>query len=414
LRKDIEYHEEEECNERPVELKLVKRIEILERKLEEVTGEVGQLRRHCADQEGVLREQKEALDRHQGIIDEQKQEIEELRREREADKDEMEGIIRLANERYDEHNVNMKETSDQLLKMINEEKAAVNERLDATDEHLEDLKERAEKEKQEQYYHVNAGLADVNLQLGDHQTLIDNLGKSVEEINRLDAQVKDLHNILTKEMEGSNQQLVTCKQELMGEINKARETNGAAQKQMFDQLDKASNSYKFPQWQKPFPLSLFSTVPPCQFIMTRFNYHKVEGKAWYSPPFYSYPGGYKLCLRIDPNGMLDGRESHLSVWVYIMKGEFDDFLKWPFTGKVTVQLLNWLSDRGHIQNIVTFDDGAGDKVRSRVTNGKYAATGRGSSKFLSHASLPMNRDRRTQFCVDDCLCFRVSKVELNY
>ena len=69
-----------------------------------------------------------------------------------------------------------------------------------------------------------------------------------------------------------------------------------------------------------------------------YFYHKRQGKAWYSPPFYSEPGGYKFCLRIDPNGMLEGKESHLLVWVYIMRGRFDESLKWPFTGKVTVQL----------------------------------------------------------------------------
>ena len=34
------------------------------------------------------------------------------------------------------------------------------------------------------------------------------------------------------------------------------------------------------------------------------------------------------------------------------------------------------------------DDAAGDKVRARVTSGKYAATGRGSSKFVPHSMLP--------------------------
>ena len=170
--------------------------------------------------------------------------------------------------------------------------------------------------------------------------------------------------------------------------------------------------FKVPGWQKPLPLNLFSDVPPCQFTMMRFNYHKTEGRAWYSPPFYSEPGGYKLCLRIDPNGMLEGKESHLSVWVYVMKGKFDDSLKWPFSGKVTVQLLNWVADRGHIQNIVSFDDAAGEKVRARVTNGKYAATGRGSSKFLPHSFLPLNAEKKTLFMSDDCLCFRISKVEV--
>ena len=30
---------------------------------------------------------------------------------------------------------------------------------------------------------------------------------------------------------------------------------------------------------------------------------------------------------------------------------------------------------GHIQNIVSLDDAANDKVRARVLNGKYTATG---------------------------------------
>ena len=145
-----------------------------------------------------------------------------------------------------------------------------------------------------------------------------------------------------------------------------------------------------------------------------YFYHKRQGKAWYSPPFYSEPGGYKFCLRIDPNGMLEGKESHLSVWVYVMRGRFDESLKWPFTGKVTVQLLNWRADKGHIQNIVSFDDAAGDKVRARVTSGKYAATGRGSSKFVPHSMLPVNLGKNTEFICDDCLCFKIFKVDVKH
>ena len=167
-----------------------------------------------------------------------------------------------------------------------------------------------------------------------------------------------------------------------------------------------------PFWQKPLPLNVFSNVPPCQFTMMHFSKRKNEERAWYSPPFYSEPGGYKLCLRIDSNGVQDGKDSHLSVWVYVMKGRFDDSLMWPFSGKVTVQLLNWLADRDHIQNTVSFDDEVDEKVRARVTNGKYAATGRGSSKFLPHSFLPLNAEKKTLFFSDDCLCFRISKVEV--
>ena len=177
-------------------------------------------------------------------------------------------------------------------------------------------------------------------------------------------------------------------------------------------MRKMSTGFKVPDWQRPLPLTSFSNIPPCQFTMMNFTYHKKQGKAWYSPPFYSEPGGYKFCLRIDPNGMLEGKESHLSVWVYVMRGRFDESLKWPFTGKVTVQLLNWKADKGHIQNIVSFDDAAGDKVRARVTSGKYAATGRGSSKFVPHSMLRLNVAKNTEFISDDCMCFKISKVDV--
>ena len=61
---------------------------------------------------------------------------------------------------------------------------------------------------------------------------------------------------------------------------------------------------------------------------------------------------------------------------------------------------------------VLFDDTAGDKVHARVLNGKYAATGRGSSKFLAHSMLEYNREKSTQFCQDDSLCFKILKVEV--
>ena len=60
------------------------------------------------------------------------------------------------------------------------------------------------------------------------------------------------------------------------------------------------------------------------------------------------------------------------------------------------------------------DDAAGDKVRARVTSGKYAATGRGSSKFVPHSMLPANLGKNTEFICDDCLCLKISKVDVKH
>ena len=60
----------------------------------------------------------------------------------------------------------------------------------------------------------------------------------------------------------------------------------------------------------------------------------------YSPPFYTCRYGYKMCLRLYPYGDGSGKGTHLSLFIVIMRGEYDDILEWPYRHKVTFQLLN--------------------------------------------------------------------------
>ncbi|CAF1463612.1 unnamed protein product [Didymodactylos carnosus] len=48
----------------------------------------------------------------------------------------------------------------------------------------------------------------------------------------------------------------------------------------------------------------------------------------YSPPFYSSPTGYKMCMRIHLGGDGHARKSHISLFFVLMKGEYD--AKLPF------------------------------------------------------------------------------------
>lgn len=57
-----------------------------------------------------------------------------------------------------------------------------------------------------------------------------------------------------------------------------------------------------------------------------------------SPPFYSKM--YKMCLRLYLYGDGMARGTHISLFIVIMKGEFDDILQWPFILPVTLKLLN--------------------------------------------------------------------------
>lgn len=60
----------------------------------------------------------------------------------------------------------------------------------------------------------------------------------------------------------------------------------------------------------------------------------------FSPAFYTAKYGYKLCLRLYLNGDGTGKKTHLSLFIVIMRGEYDALLPWPFRNKVTFMLLD--------------------------------------------------------------------------
>ena len=60
----------------------------------------------------------------------------------------------------------------------------------------------------------------------------------------------------------------------------------------------------------------------------------------YSVPFYTSRHGYKMCLRVYLNGDGSGKETHLSFFLTLMKGEYDALLQWPFSQQVTLMLLD--------------------------------------------------------------------------
>lgn len=51
----------------------------------------------------------------------------------------------------------------------------------------------------------------------------------------------------------------------------------------------------------------------------------------YSPGFYTSPYGYKLCLRINLNGLENGDGTYVALFVHVMRGDYDEHLEWPFS-----------------------------------------------------------------------------------
>ena len=146
----------------------------------------------------------------------------------------------------------------------------------------------------------------------------------------------------------------------------------------------------------------------CVLKMPEFDQHKSSKDVWYSPPFYIYPGSYKMCIRVDANGNDEGAGTYVSVYAYLMKGRDDDNLPWPFTGKVTVTMLNQLEDKNHHTETVSFPPDTEDSdISGRVVDSERAPTGYGWHEFISHDQLGYDAVEDCQYLKDDCLYFQI-------
>ena len=165
-----------------------------------------------------------------------------------------------------------------------------------------------------------------------------------------------------------------------------------------------------PSWYIPTPVTEFPyLLPPCTITMHNFSEHKRVADTWVSPNFYSEPGGYKLKLEVDANGYSYGTGTHVSVTTFLMKGEYDESLKWPFNSEITLQLLNWREDKGHVEETINHYN-ASLKCRTRVTQGDTAPSGLGIPDFISHSDLEYNANYNTDYINSDKLCFVISKI----
>ena len=154
-----------------------------------------------------------------------------------------------------------------------------------------------------------------------------------------------------------------------------------------------------------------NVLPPINQMMTNFGRMKKSKEDWYSPSFYTHPQGYKMCLNVVANGIGDGKGTHVSVFACLMRGEFDQYLKWPFQGSVIIQLCNQLEDKHHRGDTIDFNKRTDPKNTSRVTSGERAEGGWGTHALVAHNDLNFNPANNCQYLKDDCLHFRIITVE---
>ena len=165
---------------------------------------------------------------------------------------------------------------------------------------------------------------------------------------------------------------------------------------------------KTPSWQDPHT----ATKSVCEFTLTAFTKRKHLNNVYTSIPFYTHLHGYKLCLKVDANGVGETKGTHIRMGVKLMRGDFDSDLQWPFEGDIIFEVLNWREDNHHYRGdticFIKHRDLDGDST-SRVTKGECSLLG-WFTNSITHSSLLYNPDTNTEYLQDDCLRVRVVDV----
>ena len=146
----------------------------------------------------------------------------------------------------------------------------------------------------------------------------------------------------------------------------------------------------------------------CPVILKVSNYNEAmkNNHTWCSNFFYTDENGYRMCMRIIPRGHGSGKGSHLSCYLYLSSGPYDDKLFWPFTENFEIKLLNQISDSQHHSTFVTYYNG----YTGRGANVNRVQSGWGKSQFISNENLYRTTAMR-QFLKDNCLFFQITKVK---
>ena len=164
-----------------------------------------------------------------------------------------------------------------------------------------------------------------------------------------------------------------------------------------------------------YPTHLDTMVTMCEHLcpvtikMTKYKDKKENQIEWYSKYFYTHKKGYKMCLNVDADGHGDGESTHLSVFLYRMRGLYDDELTWPLRGQFEIKLLNQISDSEHHSVMIAYDDDTPDNCNGRVIGASNRGeNGWGSQEYISNEDL--NKSASCQYLKDDCLFFQVTKL----
>ena len=151
-----------------------------------------------------------------------------------------------------------------------------------------------------------------------------------------------------------------------------------------------------------------TTGVPVDFHMK----YEREKKIIYSPSFYTHLSGYQMYIELYPNGSGNDKGTHVSVSTFLMRGPYDNHLKWPFRGKITVQIVNQAGDHSHVEKTIPYNDETLEVNAGRVIDKERGRGGGwGFNKLLPLTDLHYTA-KKTQYLKDDIMIVRVVSVKI--
>ena len=227
-------------------------------------------------------------------------------------------------------------------------------------------------------------LVQQKIQLEDDNKQLKSTNKQLDDDNKL-------YKSILKQLDDDNKQLKTTNKQLDDDNKQLNTTN----KQLDDDNKQLKMKNKLLVDNTEHLKSLnasnisYEHIAPVIITMNNFTEKMKNKQQWYSDPFFAFWRGYKMCLNVDAGGQGDGDGTHVSVFLYLMNGPYDDRLEqsgdWPLRGRFKVELLDQVND-GKDTHFITIDGDVPSKSTDRVSERDMVPTGWGNHKLIPHGN----------------------------
>ena len=155
---------------------------------------------------------------------------------------------------------------------------------------------------------------------------------------------------------------------------------------------------------------VFIQETPIMLQLFNFTEKRKQKEQWFSSPFLTFKEGHLMRFKVLTAGIYKD-DTHVSVFLQIMKGPYDDFLQqsghFPMYGYIVIELLSQAMGKSHHIRVVPFDERSCSECANRVTDGT-GATWLGFYNFTSTESVD------TYYLTDDSLQFRITYTKYAY